>query len=90
MQKEAALDNNELSLAPAPSVLHDTVGQARTESTYVAQRLAGEPRQGHPTNIPIPTSSAAPVSSAGGVGLGLVDQGTGLSHGSDTYMGSSK
>jgi hypothetical protein len=66
-QKEAALDNNELSLAPAPSVLHDTVGQARTNSTYVAQRLAGEPRQGHPTNIPMdPLAGPSPSVSGGG------------------------
>ena len=36
-QAEARLDDNELSLAPAPSRLHDTVGKARVDSTYVSQ-----------------------------------------------------
>mmetsp|Transcript_4724 Transcript_4724/g.7942 ORF Transcript_4724/g.7942 Transcript_4724/m.7942 type:complete len:488 (+) Transcript_4724:155-1618(+) len=51
---EARLDDNELSLAPAPSRLHDTVGKPRMDSTYVAERMVGEPRQGNPTNIPLP------------------------------------
>jgi hypothetical protein len=38
-------------MAEPPSILHDSAGIPRTESTYVAQRLAGEPRQGNPTNI---------------------------------------
>lgn len=49
---QANLDNNSLSLAPAPSVLHDEVGEPRTSSQYVADRLAGEPRHGNPTNFP--------------------------------------
>lgn len=36
-QAEARLDDNELSLAPAPSRLHDTVGKPRMDSTYVAE-----------------------------------------------------
>lgn len=36
-QAEARLDDNELALAPAPSRLHDTVGKARVDSTYVSQ-----------------------------------------------------
>lgn len=56
---EARLDDNELSLAPAPSRLHDTVGKPRMDSTYVSQRLAGEPRQGNPTNVPLPDGITA-------------------------------
>eukprot|EP00604_Paraphysomonas_vestita_P001385 CAMPEP_0174818456 /NCGR_PEP_ID=MMETSP1107-20130205/1122_1 /TAXON_ID=36770 /ORGANISM="Paraphysomonas vestita, Strain GFlagA" /LENGTH=445 /DNA_ID=CAMNT_0016030291 /DNA_START=447 /DNA_END=1784 /DNA_ORIENTATION=+ len=56
-QQEALLDNNELSLAPPPSILHDSVGQPRVNSTYVNDRLAGEPRQGYPTNIPVSSSN---------------------------------
>eukprot|EP00602_Paraphysomonas_sp_CaronLab_P000340 CAMPEP_0185033414 /NCGR_PEP_ID=MMETSP1103-20130426/22344_1 /TAXON_ID=36769 /ORGANISM="Paraphysomonas bandaiensis, Strain Caron Lab Isolate" /LENGTH=486 /DNA_ID=CAMNT_0027569681 /DNA_START=154 /DNA_END=1614 /DNA_ORIENTATION=- len=90
--REAKLDNNELSLAPPPSVLHDSVGQPRTNSTYVAQRLAGEPRQGHPTNVlPSMPSGAA----AGGMGsaregyggLSAISAATG-SHGGGGGLGS--
>lgn len=56
---EARLDDNELALAPAPSRLHDTVGKARVDSTYVAQRVAGEPRQGNPSNVPLPDGKTA-------------------------------
>jgi hypothetical protein len=59
-QKEALLDGNELSLAPPPSILHDSAGQPRVNSTYVNDRLAGEPRQGHPTNIPLAAPNIAP------------------------------
>ena len=34
---EARLDDNELSLAPAPSRLHDTVGKPRVDSQFVSQ-----------------------------------------------------
>lgn len=59
-QKEALLDGNELSLAPPPSILHDSAGQPRINSTYVNDRLAGEPRQGAPTNIPLAAPNIAP------------------------------
>eukprot|EP00602_Paraphysomonas_sp_CaronLab_P004827 CAMPEP_0185022966 /NCGR_PEP_ID=MMETSP1103-20130426/5667_1 /TAXON_ID=36769 /ORGANISM="Paraphysomonas bandaiensis, Strain Caron Lab Isolate" /LENGTH=488 /DNA_ID=CAMNT_0027555303 /DNA_START=201 /DNA_END=1667 /DNA_ORIENTATION=- len=86
--KEAKLDNNELSLAPPPSVLHDSVGQPRTNSTYVSQRLAGEPRQGHPTNILPSGSTSGPLGSAReGYGGAAVNTKVSGSHASGSAYG---
>ena len=69
---QANLDNNSLSLAPAPSVLHDEVGEPRTSSQYVADRLAGEPRHGNPSNVPATLAgiAASDMSSGSGKGTG--------------------
>lgn len=45
------LESGQTFVAPVVNLLHETSEPARTNSTYVQQRLAGEPRQGHPTNI---------------------------------------
>lgn len=54
LQKTDALEGN-LHI-PILSALHETLGAARTESTYVADRLAGEPKHGPVTNIPAPVA----------------------------------
>lgn len=55
-QDAEALDGN-LQI-PIIAPLHESLGNARTESTFVQQRLAGEPRQGPVTNIPAPVVAA--------------------------------
>lgn len=55
-EKSEALDGN-LHI-PILSALHESLGAARTESTYVTDRLAGEPKHGPVTNIPAPTAPA--------------------------------
>eukprot|EP01035_Chromulina_nebulosa_P024170 gene24170-31416_t len=48
MQDDLERDNN--FTAPVANVLHEAAEPARTNSTYVMQRLAGEPRMGPPNN----------------------------------------
>ncbi len=55
-QDAEALDGN-LHI-PIIAPLHETLGNARTDSTFVQQRLAGEPRQGPVTNVPAPAAAA--------------------------------
>jgi hypothetical protein len=50
MQEE--LERGQTFEAPLVNVLHETAEAARTSSTYVQARLAGEPRVGPPTNKP--------------------------------------
>jgi hypothetical protein len=50
MQEE--LERGQTFDAPLVNVLHETAEAARTSSTYVQARLAGEPRVGPPTNKP--------------------------------------
>lgn len=65
LQKAEALDGN-LQI-PILSSLHESLGAARTESTYVADRLAGEPKHGPVTNIPAPVAPA-PIFGAASAG----------------------
>ena len=51
MQAQEKLEEGQTFMAPLPNILHETAEPARTKSTFVQQRLAGEPRQGNPTNI---------------------------------------
>jgi hypothetical protein len=48
MQEE--LERGQTFQVPVVNVLHETAEAARTNSTYVQARLAGEPRMGAPTN----------------------------------------
>ena len=48
------------------SALHDEPGEPRTNSSYVNQRLAGQPRQGPPTNVPSSFSQPSLGSGQGG------------------------
>ncbi len=43
---------------PIIAPLHETLGDARTQSTFVQQRIAGEPRQGPITSVPAPAPSS--------------------------------
>jgi len=44
-------DSGQQFVVPVVNLLHETAEPARTNATYVQQRLAGEPRSGFPTNI---------------------------------------
>lgn len=48
MQEE--LEKGQTFQTPVVNVLHEAAEAARTNSTYIQQRLAGEPRVGPPTN----------------------------------------
>jgi serine/threonine protein kinase len=61
-EKADALDGN-LHI-PILSSLHESLGASRAESTYVADRLAGEPKHGPVTNIPAPAAPAPIFGSA--------------------------
>lgn len=63
MQEE--LEKGQTFTAPVVNILHETAEAARTNSTYVQARVAGEPRMGAPTNKQ-PDWEADP--SVGGVG----------------------
>jgi hypothetical protein len=50
LQMQEELERGQTFQVPVVNVLHETAEAARTNSTYVQSRLAGEPRMGAPTN----------------------------------------
>lgn len=52
LQMQEELERGQTFQTPVVNVLHEAAEAARTNSTYVQGRLAGEPRVGPPTNKP--------------------------------------
>ena len=85
-EKAEALEGN-LHI-PILSALHESLGAARTESTYVADRLAGEPKHGPVTNIPAP-AAPAPIFGANSDTASTNSGGSGIRSGGGKYIPSS-
>lgn len=64
MQEE--LERGQTFQTPVVNVLHEAAEAARTSSTYVQGRLAGEPRVGPPTNKPAHEYGDVSVTALGG------------------------
>ena len=65
-QMQEELERGQTFNVPVVNVLHEAGEAARTNSTYVQGRLAGEPRIGPPTNKPAHENDHVSVTALGG------------------------
>lgn len=73
-EAEKRIENADKVEVPDINPLHDIADPSRTNTTYVAKRLANEPRQGPPSNVQLPAPSAATNTSKFSSVIGLEDK----------------